>query len=73
MSHKVFEIQVPEIWVQTYFVRADNKEEAIDRIYRPKGIGGVVEGELELSHSKDIKDWEVKELTQEEIPECLKL
>ena len=74
MSNKVFEIQVPETWIQTYIIVADNKEEAIKRVQCPTFFQeAVIVGELELSHSNDTKDWDIKELKPDEIPEWLKL
>lgn len=74
MGHKVFEIKVPEIWIQTYYLVASSKEEAINKTHYPKFLEEAINGgELELSHTDDVKNWDIKELKPDEIPEWLKL
>lgn len=59
---KIFEVQVREVHIQPYIVKAMSPEMAIDLIV--EGSGELIEAGFEYSHTLDKESWTVKETSE---------
>ena len=61
-----YQVDVKEVWTNTYFVEASSKEEALQKVNNLIEAGESGD-EFEYSDTRDIDEWTVVNLTKDKI------